>query len=142
MERVIQVDFKGEVTLQKVDRCMGWRRGWSFWESILGEFPLSFHREVVSKDGGVSPHGSLCVPELVQSRVAMCPHRQLSRGRKCQALPLPTLPIPGYQPRGMSPHVSLTVEMLQQGSDVKLRLFSTRWPDLVKIRTWHENLGK
>ena len=80
---------------------MGWRRGWSFWESILGEFPLSFHREVVSKDGGVSLHGSLCVPELVQSRVAMCPHRQAEQGSEMPGpasphTPHSWLPAPGH----------------------------------------------
>lgn len=47
----------------------------------------------------------------------------------------PMLPSPGHQLRGVATLLG-TVGTLQQVSDVKLRLFSTRWPDMVKIRTW------
>ena len=54
---------------------------------------------------------------------------------KCQALLLcPPRLAPGHQLGGVASHPG-TVETLQQGSDVTQRLFPTRWPDWVKIRT-------
>ena len=61
---------------------------------------------------------------------------------KCQALqPRPERPAPGHELWGVASHPG-TVEMFQPRSDVTLRLFPTRWPDLVKIRTPPRNLGK
>lgn len=61
---------------------------------------------------------------------------------KCQALhPRPELPAPGQQLRGVASRPG-TVTTFQLRSDVTLRLFPTRWPDLVKIRTPPRNLGK
>lgn len=101
-----------------------------------------FRGEFVSKDRGVSPTGTSACLSWDKAEQLRVHTGSLSMVRKCQALPLPALPAPGHQPWGESLHISRTVEMLQQGSDVKLRLFSTRWPDWVPVRTWHENLGK
>ena len=57
---------------------------------------------------------------------------------KCPALsppPRSLLPVTSWRAGG-------TVEMLQRGSEVTLRLLPTGWTDLVEIRTGRGNLGK
>lgn len=64
----------------------------------------------------------------------------LQHGDGSPAPPCP--PTSCHQPGEMSSHLPLAVDAVQQGSDVKLRLFPTGWPDLAKIRLWHGILGQ
>ena len=92
--------------------------------------------EVVSKDR------RLCVPELVGLRAAACLHRWPEAGSEMPGPAAPPRAPCSRAPAGGVASRPGTVEMLQPRSDVTLRLFPTRWPDVVKIRTRHRNLGK